>query len=113
RESKVGAVVVREDFTGMVLVYVQPGFRDLVEVFDLRREPRIGRIRDRPQHAGRLTTEHLFRQGQIMGITRQHVTTVVRGERAVSATLALLLARYFETSPEFWMNLQTQHDLWM
>jgi plasmid maintenance system antidote protein VapI len=27
--------------------------------------------------------------------------------------IALLLARFFETSPEFWMNLQTQHDLWM
>ena len=31
--------------------------------------------------------------------------------RAVSADTALRLARYFGTSPEFWLNLQTAYDL--
>ena len=31
--------------------------------------------------------------------------------RAVSANTAIRLARYFGTSPEFWLNLQSAHDL--
>ena len=36
---------------------------------------------------------------------------IVKGERAVTADTALRLARFFTTSPEFWMNLQAMHDL--
>ena len=36
---------------------------------------------------------------------------IVHGDRAVSADTAVRLARYFETTPEFWMNLQSQYDL--
>jgi addiction module HigA family antidote len=31
--------------------------------------------------------------------------------RAISADTAIRLARYFGTSPEFWLNLQSAHDL--
>src|SRR6516164_3567600 len=36
---------------------------------------------------------------------------IVKGERGVTADTALRLARFFGTSPEFWMNLQAMHDL--
>ena len=36
---------------------------------------------------------------------------IVKGERSVTADTALRLGRFFRTSPEFWMNLQTAHDL--
>jgi len=36
---------------------------------------------------------------------------VVRGRRSVSTDTALRLARYFGTSPEFWINLQVRYDL--
>ena len=36
---------------------------------------------------------------------------IVKGERSVTADTALRLGRFFQTSPEFWMNLQTAHDL--
>jgi antitoxin HigA-1 len=36
---------------------------------------------------------------------------IVKEERAVTADTALRLARFFGTSPEFWMNLQAMHDL--
>lgn len=39
------------------------------------------------------------------------VNDIVRERRAVTPDTALRLARYFRTSPEFWMNLQTSHDL--
>jgi antitoxin HigA-1 len=39
------------------------------------------------------------------------IGAVVKGERAVTADTALRLARFYGTSPEFWMNLQAMHDL--
>jgi addiction module HigA family antidote len=39
------------------------------------------------------------------------VGAILSGNRAVSADTAIRLARYFGTTPEFWMNLQSLHDL--
>ncbi len=39
------------------------------------------------------------------------ITAIVNGTRSVTADTALRLARYFGTTPEFWINLQAGHDL--
>jgi addiction module HigA family antidote len=39
------------------------------------------------------------------------VNDIVRSKRAITADTALRLARYFGTTPQFWMNLQTNYDL--
>lgn len=39
------------------------------------------------------------------------VSDIVRGKRAVTADTALRLARYFGTTPQFWMNIQGNFDL--
>ena len=39
------------------------------------------------------------------------VGAIIKGERSVTADTALRLARFYGTSPEFWMNLQAMHDL--
>ncbi|HTT83299.1 MAG TPA: HigA family addiction module antitoxin [Rhizomicrobium sp.] len=39
------------------------------------------------------------------------IAAIVKCERAVTADTALRLARFFATSPEFWINLQAMHDL--
>jgi antitoxin HigA-1 len=39
------------------------------------------------------------------------IGAIVKGERSVTADTALRLARFFGTSAEFWMNLQSMHDL--
>ena len=41
----------------------------------------------------------------------QRVNTLINGKRDMSPETAILLARFLKTSPEFWMNLQTQRDL--
>ena len=46
-----------------------------------------------------------------IGVPPNRVTEILNGERAVSAETAILLGRRFGTTPEFWMNLQTAHDL--
>jgi antitoxin HigA-1 len=39
------------------------------------------------------------------------VNDIVRGRRAITADTALRLARYFATTPQFWMNLQTNYEI--
>jgi antitoxin HigA-1 len=39
------------------------------------------------------------------------VTEILNGQRSITAETALRLGRRFETSPEFWLNLQAAHDL--
>jgi addiction module HigA family antidote len=46
-----------------------------------------------------------------LAIPLNRVNELVRGKRGVTPQTALLLAGYFKNSAEFWMNLQTAHDL--
>ena len=46
-----------------------------------------------------------------LGIPVQRVNEIVRGKRGVSPDTAWLLSAAFNTSPEFWLNLQAIHDL--
>jgi len=39
------------------------------------------------------------------------INDIVRGRRVITADTALRLARYFGSSPQFWMNLQANYDL--
>ncbi len=46
-----------------------------------------------------------------IGVPLQRVNEIVRGRRGVSSATAWLLSDALGTTPEFWMNLQAQHDL--
>lgn len=43
--------------------------------------------------------------------TPANVSRIVNGKQAVSAEMALRLARAFGTTPGFWLNLQSQYDI--
>lgn len=47
-----------------------------------------------------------------MGVPVQRVNPIATGRRAITPATAILLGRVLETSPEFWMNLQTAYELW-
>ena len=47
-----------------------------------------------------------------MGVPIQRVNTLINGKRGVTAETALLLAKIFKNSPQFWMGLQMDWDLW-
>lgn len=49
---------------------------------------------------------------QRMGIPLNRLNEVIRGKRGMTADTALRLARLLNTSPEFWMNLQTASELY-
>ena len=46
-----------------------------------------------------------------LGLPTTHVLEILSGDRAITADMALRLARFFRTAAQFWMNLQTNYDL--
>ncbi len=73
-----------------------------------------------PSHPGEILLAEFL---QPMGLTQralaealhmpyQRVNEIVRGKRGITPETALRLARYFGTSPEFWLNLQHAWDLY-
>ncbi|QTA90823.1 HigA family addiction module antitoxin [Desulfonema magnum] len=74
----------------------------------------------RPTHPGEiLKYEYLDLLGmtesqlaEFIGISLNTVNELVSGEHPVSSDIAFRLARFFNTSTEFWLNLQRNVDLW-
>ena len=46
-----------------------------------------------------------------LGVSVQRVNELVRGKRGITPQTAWLLAQAFNTTPEFWTNLQSAYDL--
>lgn len=49
---------------------------------------------------------------EAMGVQRKHVNELCNDRRKVTAATALILARVFGNSPDFWLNVQRRTDLW-
>ncbi len=72
----------------------------------------------RPAHPGEVLREELEEPGlsanalsKALGAPVNRVTTILNGQRGVSADTAPRLARYFGTTPQLWMNLQKTWEL--
>lgn len=52
-----------------------------------------------------------YRLAKDISVPARRINEIVKGERAITADTALRLGRYFKMSPQFWLNLQTHHDL--
>jgi addiction module HigA family antidote len=74
----------------------------------------------KPVGVGEILIEEFMRplgltQGALaaaMGVQRKHVNELCNGRRAVTAPTALILARVFGNTPDFWLNVQRRSDLW-
>jgi addiction module HigA family antidote len=74
----------------------------------------------KPAGVGEILIEEFVRpmgltQGALaeaMGVQRKHVNELCNDRRAVTAPTALILARVFGNSPDFWLNVQRRSDLW-
>ena len=51
------------------------------------------------------------RLGRDIGMSPRAINEIVHGKRSITANSALRIAKFFGTSPEFWLNLQTSYDL--
>lgn len=72
-----------------------------------------------PVHPGEVLLEEFLRplglsQNRLaldIGVHPRRINEIVLKKRAITANTALRLARYFGTTPEFWLGLQNQYDL--
>jgi addiction module HigA family antidote len=72
-----------------------------------------------PTHPGEILLEEYLKPlgitqvalAQHLGIPVQRVNEIVNGKRGITPETAWLLAHAFETSPEFWTDLQVTYDL--
>lgn len=77
-------------------------------------------IQHDPSHPGIILREFYFEPlnlniteaAEKLQITRPNLSAIINGKAGISAVMALKLAKAFKTTPQFWMNLQTNYDLW-
>ena len=53
----------------------------------------------------------VYTLAQAIKVPRSRVNDIVLGRRGITADTAFRLARYFGTTPDFWINLQARYDL--
>ncbi|MBN9071969.1 MAG: HigA family addiction module antidote protein [Rhizobiales bacterium] len=76
-------------------------------------------IDPRPVHPGEILREDFLPEysltpgslAKVLRVPRDRIEKLVREKRAITADTAMRLARYFGTTPQFWMNLQANYDL--
>jgi addiction module HigA family antidote len=54
-----------------------------------------------------------YRLAKELHVSAPRINELVRGRRSITADTAMRLSRYFGTSPQLWLRLQTDHDLWV
>ena len=72
-----------------------------------------------PVHPGEVLLEEFLKTMQLsqnrlaldIGVHPRRINEIVLGKRSITAETALRLARYFGTSPQFWLGLQADYDL--
>lgn len=52
-----------------------------------------------------------YKLSKAIGVQQTRVSLILKEERGITADTALRFAKYFGTTPEFWMNLQREYDL--
>jgi antitoxin HigA-1 len=79
------------------------------------------RVRKRPPtHPGSILRVHYLEPFEIsvtdlakkLKLSRKTVSKILNERSAVTPDVALRLSRAFETTPELWLNLQRNYDLW-
>jgi len=72
-----------------------------------------------PVHPGEVLLEEFLKPMRLsqnrlsleIGVHPRRINEIVLGKRRITADTALRLARYFGTSPQFWVGLQSDYDL--
>ncbi len=71
-----------------------------------------------PVHPGQHLLDYIegagitqYRLARAIHVPPRRINEIVHGKRGITADTALRLARFFRTTPQFWMNLQAAYDL--
>jgi addiction module HigA family antidote len=77
-------------------------------------------VKRRPSTPGEILKQHYLRPRHILisvfaealGCSRKHLSNIIHGRARVDVTLALRMAALLGTTPQFWLNLQNNYDLY-
>ena len=71
-----------------------------------------------PAHPGEVLRDYL--QGisvreaaERLGVTRAHLSRILNARASITAGMSIRLSKALGTSPEFWLKMQVQRDLWL
>ncbi len=73
-----------------------------------------------PPHPGEIVREDCLKPlnltvteaAEALGITRKALSSILNGHAGISAQMALRLSQAFGSTPETWLSMQMQYDLW-
>jgi addiction module HigA family antidote len=73
-----------------------------------------------PTHPGKIIREDYLKPlsmtinefASVLGISRKTLSKIINERGAITPDMALRLSRAFNTTPDFWLNLQKNFDLW-
>ena len=73
-----------------------------------------------PVHPGRILKNHhllplsisLTELARVLGVSRKTLSKIVNERGAITPDMALRLSRAFNTTPDLWLGLQQEYDLW-
>jgi addiction module HigA family antidote len=79
----------------------------------------MARRKPAPIHPGEILLEEFlvplgisqYRLAKNISVPPRRINEIVRGQRSITADTALRLARFFQTTERFWLNLQIRYDL--
>jgi len=71
-----------------------------------------------PAHPGEVLRDYLEgfsvrEAADRLGVTRAHLSRILNGRAGITAPMSLRLSAALGTSPEFWLKMQVQRDLWV
>ena len=78
------------------------------------------KIKRKPTHPGRIIQEDYLKplsitikaMAELVGVSRKTMSKIINGKGSVTPDMALRLSRAFDTTPDLWLNLQKNYDLW-
>ena len=96
-------------------VSVSGNWRDLCRLPGLPLE--VKNMIFNPAHPGEVLKDYLgditvAEASRRLGVTRAHLSRILNGRAGISASMSLRLSAALRTSPDFWLKMQIQHDLW-
>ena len=73
-----------------------------------------------PTHPGNIIKEDyllplsitITEMADILSVSRKTLSKIINEKGAITPDMALRLSRAFDTTPDFWLNLQQNYDLW-
>jgi antitoxin HigA-1 len=81
----------------------------------------MGKLVRRPTHPGNIIKKEYLgplsitikEMAGILGVSRKTLSKIINARGAITPDMSLRLSRAFETTPDFWLGLQKNYDLWL